>query len=108
MLIRILTRDSYARAIEVECPHCTLAVSLSPQAIDGLEGGAAVMATCPQCGQPFDVTPEELVIDGSLQLIGLGDGQYMVAFAPSTGPTRGVPTQLDGVAALDAFLQTLG
>ena len=40
MLIRILTRDSYARAIEVECPHCTLAVSLSPQAI----GGALISA----------------------------------------------------------------
>jgi hypothetical protein len=91
------------------------AATLGLKEVDHLEDGNEIAIGCPHCYQPIDVSPEELVIDGGLQLVRLGDARYMVNFAPSTGPGgepstgpgRGVPTTLDGVDALDAFLQAL-
>jgi hypothetical protein len=53
------------------------------------------------------VPPEELVMDGRLQLARLGDARYTVTFPPSTGPSNGIPALLDSVDALSAFLNSL-
>ena len=107
MLIRILKRDSYGRTIQVECPHCLQAATLGLKEVEHLEHGKGIAIACRDCYQPIDVALRELVIDGGLQVVRLGDARYMVAFAPSTGPGGGIPTQLEGVVALDAFLQSL-
>jgi len=107
MPIQILKRDSLARTIQVRCPHCERGIDLFLKHIERLEDGIAFTVICPHCRHRFDAPPGELVIDGSLQFARLGDDQYTVTFAPSTGAGNGIPALLDSVEALSAFLDAL-
>jgi hypothetical protein len=107
MPIQILKRDSLARTIQVRCLHCDQGIDLFLKHVERLEDGVRSTVICLRCRQRFDVPPDELVIDGRLQLARLGDARYTVTFAPSTGPSNGIPALLESEDALSAFLNGL-
>src|SRR5262245_66516763 len=94
MPIQILKRDSRARTIQVKCLHCDRGIDLFLKHIERLEDRFTSTVMCPHCRQRFDVPPEELVIDGHLQLARVGDARYTATFAPTTGAVRGTPALL--------------
>jgi hypothetical protein len=107
MPIQILKRDSLARTIQVQCLHCDQGIDLFLKHVERLEDGIRSTVICPRCRRRFDVPPEELVIDGRLQLARLGGARYTVTFAPSTGPSNGMSALLESDDALSAFLNAL-
>ena len=108
MDVRILKRDNYGRTIQVGCPRCSEPAILDDQSAENLENNREISMEC-KCGDSFDVSAGQLVLDGVLQIVRLAPEQrYVVSYKPSSGPTGGTPQMYHSVELLDVHLQTLG
>ena len=108
MDVRILKRDHYGRTIQVGCPRCSEPAILNNKSAENLENNLEIRIEC-KCGDSFDVSAGQLVLDGVLQIVRLAPEQrYVVSYKPSSGPTGGTPQMYRSVELLDAHLQTLG
>src|SRR5262245_19761165 len=109
MDIRILKRDNYGRTIQVGCPRCSHPANLDDKDAESLENSLGIRISCNSCGDSFDVSAEQLVLDGVLQIDRLAPGERcVVSYKPSCGPIGGTPQMYHSLDLLDVHLQTLG
>ena len=109
MDIRILKRDNYGRTIQVGCPLCSHPAILDAGNVERLENNLGIRVECKSCGDSFDVSAEQLVLEGVLQIDRLPPGERcVVSYKPSSGPIGGTPQMYHSLDLLDVQLQTLG
>jgi hypothetical protein len=108
MDVRILKRDNYGRTIQVGCPRCSEPAILDDKSAENLENNLEIRMAC-KCGDQYDVSAGQLVLDGVLEIVRLAPEQrYVVSYKPSSGPTGGTLQMYHSVELLDVHLQTLG